>query len=77
MKAYEFSALPSSSAVASGVTILAAAWFVLAGGAILSDHHSGATLEAARASSAPVSTVYYIPAEARETIVVEAKRSAS
>lgn len=75
MKAYEFSSLPSNSAVAGGVTFLAAAWFVLAGGLILSDHHSEATLEAAR--PAPVSTVYYIPAEARETIVVEARRIAS
>jgi hypothetical protein len=72
MKAYKFSGLPSNAAVAGGVTVLAAAWFVLAGCAILSDNHSGSTLDAAR--PAPISTVYYIPAEARETIVVEARR---
>jgi len=74
MKAYKFSGLPSNADVASGVTVLAAAWFVLATGAILSDNHSQATLEAAR--PAPVTSVYYIPAEARETIVVEARRIA-
>ena len=75
MKDYKFSGLPSNAAVASGVSVLAAAWFVLACGAILSDNHSEATLDAAR--TAPVSTVYYIPAEARETIVVEARRITS
>lgn len=74
MKSYEFSGLPSSNAVAGGVTFLAAAWFVLAGGAILTDHHSQATIAHARPD--PVSTVYYIPAEARQTIVVEARRIA-
>ena len=71
MKSFEFSGLPSNAAVASAVTLLASVWFVAAGGAILSDHHSEATLEAARA--VPVAAIE-IPAEARETIVVEARR---
>lgn len=48
MTTYEFTALPGSSAVASLVTLLASAWFVLAGGAILTDHHSERTVENAR-----------------------------
>jgi hypothetical protein len=47
--AYRFTGLPSHSAVASLVTTLVSAWFVLAGGAILSDRHSQHTVENARA----------------------------
>jgi hypothetical protein len=68
MKAYKFSDLPSNAAVVSVVTVLVTAWFALAAGAILTDHHSEANLEMARA--VPVESV----AEVRETIIVEARR---
>ena len=73
MAAFDFSALPSNSSVAAGVTFLVCAWFALASGAILTDNHSEGTIEAARA--APVSVTYDIPQEARLTIVVEARRN--
>ena len=76
MSAYKFSVLPSHSSVAASVTFFVSAWFVLAGCAILTDNHSGANLASARAE--PVATtVYEIPAEAKMTIVVEARRSAT
>jgi hypothetical protein len=50
-----FTGLSSSSAVASVVTTLVCAWFVAAGGAILSDRHSEHTIENARAHSVHVS----------------------
>ena len=71
MNTFKFSGLPSHASVASAVTLLVTGWFALAGGAILSDNHSEATLENARAVQA-VSAA--IPEEARLTIVVEAKR---
>ena len=71
MNAYKFSGLPSNSSVAATVTLLVCAWFAAAGGAILTDQHSQATIESARA--VPVSTTE-IPDAARLTIVVEAKR---
>jgi len=73
MAAFDFSALPSNSSVAAGVTLLVCGWFALASGAILTDNHSEGTIEAARA--APASLTYDIPPEARLTIVVEARRS--
>lgn len=73
MPAYNFSTMPSNSAVAASVTLLVTAWFALAGGAILTDNHSEGTIEAARAP-APAYTAE-IPPEARLTIVVEARRS--
>jgi hypothetical protein len=73
MNAYKFSGMPSNSSVAAVVTLLVSGWFVLAGGAILTDHHSQATLESARAVQVASAD---IPAAARLTIVVEAKRSA-
>jgi hypothetical protein len=74
MSAYRFSVLPSNSSVAATVTLLVTGWFALAGCAILTDNHSAANIAAARAT--PVTTaVYDIPAEAKLTIVVEARRS--
>jgi hypothetical protein len=72
MNAYKFSELPSNAAVASLVTVLVSAWFALASGAILTDQHSEATIEMARA--VPMASAD-IPPEARETIIVEARRS--
>jgi hypothetical protein len=72
MNAYKFSGMPSNAAVASFVTVLVTAWFALASGAILTDQHSEATIEMAR--TVPVAPAD-IPYEARETIVVEARRS--
>jgi len=72
MSAYEFSVLPSNSSIAAGVTLLVCAWFAAAGGAILTDNHSQATIEAARMS--PASPTAEIAPEARLTIVVEARR---
>ena len=74
MNAYKFSDLPSNSSVAATVTLLVSAWFALAGGAILTDQHSEATIESAR--SMPVRSVAIAP-QARLTIVVEARRSAA
>ena len=70
---YEFNQLPSNSAVSSVVTVLVSAWFLLAGGAILSDQHSQQNLEMARTPSM-ASTV--VP-DAHFTIVVEARRNAT
>jgi hypothetical protein len=74
MNAYKFSDMPSNAAVASVVTLLVSAWFVLASGAILTDQHSEANLESARAL--PVQYTE-IPDAAHMTIVVEARRSAA
>ena len=71
MNTYKFSGLPSNSSVAATVTLLVCAWFAMAGGAILTDQHSQATIESARAVPASVTE---IPDAARLTIVVEAKR---
>lgn len=73
MNAYKFSDLPSTSSVAATVTLLVCAWFALAGGAILTDQHSEATIEAARAATSASAEI--VP-EARFSIVVEAKRPA-
>jgi hypothetical protein len=74
MNTYKFSGMPSNAAVTGVVTILVSAWFVLASGAILTDQHSEATLDSARAL--PV-TYTEVPNEPRMTIVVEARRSAA
>ena len=73
MSHYDFNQLPSNSAVSSLVTVLVSAWFLLAGGAILSDQHSQQNLEMARTPSM-ASTV--VP-DAHFTIVVEARRNAT
>jgi hypothetical protein len=74
MKPYQFARLPSNASVAGLVTVLVSAWFVLAGGAILTDQHSEGTLEMARAHPAVHAE---IAPEARLTIVVAARRSAA
>ena len=74
MNAYRFSEMPSNSSISTAVTFLVFAWFTMAGCAILTDNHSEANMAAARAE--PVTTaVYDIPAEAKMTIVVEARRT--
>lgn len=74
MNTYKFSDMPSNAAVTSVVTLLVSAWFVLASGAILTDQHSEANVDSARAVAMSSAE---IPAEARMTIVVEARRSAA
>ena len=71
MKPFEFAEYQPSNAVSSAVTVLVAAWFVLAGGAILTDQHSEGTLEMARTPSSLAS----VTPDAHFSIVVEAKRS--
>ena len=73
MSHYEFNQLPSNSAVSSVVTVLVSAWFLLAGGAILSDQHSQQNVDMARTPSMASSVV----PDAHFTIVVEARRTAS
>jgi hypothetical protein len=70
MKAYEFTQAPSNATITSVVTVLVSAWFVLAGGAILTGHHSQATLEMA---NTPTSHAQVTP-DAYFQIVVEARR---
>ena len=84
MKPYDFVSLPRPSSVAGAVTMLTSAWFVLAGGAILTDQHSEHTVESARPAAvvaeAPawaVTPVSHVVPDARFTIVVEGRRSAS
>jgi hypothetical protein len=86
MNAYKFAGYPSNSSVASGVTMLVSAWFLVAAGLILTDSSSAYTPRAA-AVVAPVThndepeypavTNVAIAPEARFTINVEARRSAS
>ena len=73
MSAYRFCVLPSNSSVAATVTLLVSAWFVLASSAILTDNHSEENIAAARAEPS-TTEVYEIPAAAKTTIVVEARR---
>jgi hypothetical protein len=73
MKAYEFTQVPSNATVTTVVTLVVSAWFVLAGGAILSGHHSEGTLEMA---NTPTSHAQVTP-DAHFQIVVEARRSDS
>jgi hypothetical protein len=70
MKAFEFEEFQGSNAVSSAVTVLVAAWFVLAGGAILTDQHSEGTLEMARTPS-----LTSVTPDAHFSITVEARRS--
>lgn len=72
MQPYEFLRLPRTSSVAAVVTTLVSGWFVLAGGAILTDRHSEYTVESARATPA---RLVEIPPQARFSIVVEARRA--
>jgi hypothetical protein len=67
---YKFASLPSNSSVTAAVTLLVSAWFVMAGGAILTDQHSEATVENARAP-----TVHMSAMETSTGVVITATRS--
>jgi hypothetical protein len=86
MTEYRFAEYPSNSSVASGVTMLVSAWFLVAAGAILVDPSSpytgrqelqaqAATVTVAQLTPAPrlVSAVA-AEADTHFTITVEAKR---
>ena len=86
MNAYKFAAYPSNSHVASGVTFLVSAWFLIAAGLILTDSSAYAPRaqvlvapmsEATAAPAAPAATQVAIAPEAHFTINVEASRSAT
>ncbi|HUL95665.1 MAG TPA: hypothetical protein VLT89_06625 [Usitatibacter sp.] len=55
MNAFKFAAYPSNNAIASGVTLLVSAWFLVAAGAILADPASPYTQRDAKAAS-PIKT---------------------
>jgi len=71
MKPFQFAEFPSSNSVTNVVTVLVAAWFLAAGGAILTDQHSEGTLEMARTPS----LAQHAAPDAHFSIVVEARRS--
>jgi len=81
---YEFPRkLPGNAAVASGVTLLTSAWFLVAAGAILSDPASPYTqrereTEVIVSEVKPIASLPQAPVAqvipVRETIVVEARR---
>lgn len=71
MKPFHFAEFPSSNSVTNVVTVLVAAWFLAAGGAILTDQHSEGTLEMARTPSLSSNAT----PDAHFSIVVEARRS--
>jgi hypothetical protein len=70
---YRPAPIPSSSSVAGLVTVVACTWFLAAAGAILTDKHSEALLEATRAAIAEQAVL----PDDRVTIVVEGRRSAA
>jgi len=85
---YKFAEFKSESSVASGVTVLVSAWFLVAAGAILADPVSpytqrtvvqeaatpSAVTTVAEAPSAKLFPVVATAPAARFTITVEAKR---
>jgi hypothetical protein len=73
MKPFQFAQYPSSNSVTNVVTVLVAAWFVVASGAILTDRHSEGTLEMARTPSLTSA----VTPDAHFSITVEARRSAA
>jgi hypothetical protein len=75
MNEYRFAEYPSNSSVASGVTLLVSAWFLVAAGAIIADPVSPYTQRPAAVAQAkaPVVVAEVAPA-AYFTITVEAKR---
>src|SRR4051812_32178617 len=82
MNTYRFAQYPSNSSVASGVTMLVSAWFLVAAGAILADPPSQYTHRSLAAAHAQPVTVAMsanpvIAPQAHFTITVEASRSAS
>ena len=70
---YRPAPIPSSSSIAGMVTLVACTWFLAAAGAILTDNHSEALVEATRAAIAEQAVL----PDDRVTIVVEAHRSAA
>ena len=84
MNDYKFTQYPSNSSVASSITMLVSAWFLVAGAAILSDPVSPyTTRKVMEAQAAPaVRTAHAAPAvaippEANLTITVAARRPAN
>ena len=85
MNPYKFTRYPSNSSVASGVTMLVSAWFLIAAGAILVDPSSAHTqpeqataapvTQYAEEAVAPVADTVAIAPEAHLTITVEAHRA--
>lgn len=87
MTQYRFTEYPSNSSVASGVTLLVSAWFLVAAGAIIADpvspHDERPLAQAARTATVTVAQLTpaprLIPAAAHApdthfTITVETKR---
>lgn len=76
MNDYRFAEYPSNSSVASGVTLLVSAWFLVAAGAIIADPVSPYTQRSVVAQAAPAApaVVAEIAPAAYFTITVEAKR---
>ena len=70
---YRSAPIPSSSSIAGVVTMVACTWFLMATGAILTDRHSEALVESARAAVAEQSVV----PDTRLTVVVEARRDSA
>ena len=83
MNTYKIAETTSSESVASLTTFLISAWFLVAGGVMLAEPSVDEQLRAVQANEAktPVVTVREITAyaepQARETIVVVAKREAA
>jgi hypothetical protein len=88
MNDYKFTQYPSNSSVASSITMLVSAWFLVAAGAILSDPASPyTTRKVMQAQTAPVvrtadatpntARLAAIPPEAHLTITVAARRPAN
>ena len=84
MNAYKFAEYPSNSSVASGVTLLVSAWFLVAAGAILTDSSTAyaprvaphvAPVAQADEPAYPGDNVAIAP-DARFTVHVEASRAA-
>ena len=78
MNEYRFAEYPSNSSVASGVTLLVSAWFLVAAGAIIADPVSPYTQRPAAvaqaAAPAPAVVVAADTPAAYFTITVEARR---
>ncbi len=83
MNNYTFPTFPSSSSVASGVTVLTSVWFLVAGAAILSDPSSPYTTRKEVVGAEKTAHVEVnlrrvaVAPQALGTIYVSAKRSAT
>jgi hypothetical protein len=76
MNEYKFAEYPNNESVASGVTFLVSAWFLLSAGAIIADPTSPYTqAPAVQARAGTVTVAQLTPApDTHFTITVEAKR---